>query len=213
VTAVTDTPLIPANPTQVHQAAMDTLARVTEEHQEAAAASDAARTALAELEAAADRGEQVDTEEYTRRKAALSIASRRTAALTRVIQTAKEKLYQAQEDVHNAYVRELKAAVPSADKAYLKALRASQEYATALIAQDDAIRALYQAAKDAPSLPHPAPEGATGWPTSSTFHPGTGETVLGRRIGYLLVDGEKVERPQVGAALARLAEEIDKQGR
>lgn len=181
-------------------------------HQNAREASEAARATLAELEAAADRGEEVDTATFTTAKADLSLKSRRTAALAAQVAEADKAVTDAQEAVNAANIRDLTKAIPSAEKAREKALRAAREYALALTAEAEAVSVVHQAAKDLPLVDHTDPQG-TGWATTA----GTGlhgVVSLNRfnKLGWLRVDGQRVAVPNVGKHIADLADEIDKLG-
>lgn len=181
-------------------------------HQAAREASDAARATLAQLEAAADRGEEVDTATFTTAKADLSLKSRRTAALAAQVAEADKAVTDAQEAVNAANIRELTKAIPSAEKAREKALKAAREYALALAAEAEAVSAVHKAAKDLPLVDHTDPQG-TGWATTA----GTGlhgVVTLNKfnKLGWLRVDGQRVAVPNIAKHIGNLAEEIGNLG-
>lgn len=201
-----------ANAEAALEQARQTLAVVAADHAEAAVASDAARAALGELEAAADRGEHVDVKAYTEARAAVSLASRRTAALTKVLAAAERDVTAAQEAVDAAGIRALAADVPDPSKARMKALRAVEEYLNAVRARQEAVDGVHKAGRALPLIPH-RPEllgitdaPTTGWPAWTT-RSADGAVTLGRRIGPLLIDGEQIARPEVATELERLLDD------
>lgn len=199
-------------PEEMLTEARERLQEATDAHQDAREASDAARASLAEMEAAADRGEAVDTDLFVRARADLRLKSRRVAALASRVAEAEQAVTTAQEAVDAANIRTLAAAVPSSEKARQKALKAAQEYATALQAEADAVAVVHRAAKHLPLVSHTDPEG-TGWATTA----GTGlhgVITLDKfnKLGWLLVDGQRVAAPIVGTHLANLADEVGKIG-
>lgn len=167
-------------------------------HQGAREASEQARAALAELEAAADRGEDVDPGAYSAAKSELSIRSRRTAALAGQVAETQQAVDAAQVAVDRANLRTLAQAVPDTSKALQKAEKAVQEYLTALRAQDDAVQEVYRTADDLPNLPGGSTE--DGWPCHD---PG-----LNHRVGFLRLDGKPIKRPNITREAERLADEL-----
>lgn len=111
-------------------------------------------------------------------------------------------------DIEN--LRTLAAAVPSAEKARQKVLRAAQEYATALKAEAEAVAVVHKAGKDLPLVDHTDPQG-TGWATTAgtNLH---GVITLNKfdKLGWLIVDGQRVAAPVVGTHMGNLADEIGK---
>lgn len=99
-------------------------------------------------------------------------------------------------------------AIPSLDKARQKAVKALEDYLTAVRAQDQAVLGLYAKAKALPDYPHgkPGQERATGWPAYATLYQGQWKTE--GRIGHVLIDGQPVRRPNVTREAGRLAETV-----
>ncbi|OLT09320.1 hypothetical protein BJF77_11065 [Kocuria sp. CNJ-770] len=192
--------------------ARERLQEATTAHHQAREESDKVRAALVELEAAADRGEDVDADEYGRVKSTLGIRSRRTAALAGRAAEADRAVSEAQQAVDAANIRTLAAAVPSAEKARQKAIKAAQDYATALKAEAEAVAAVHKAAKDLPLVDHTDPQG-TGWATTAgtNLH---GVITLNKfnKLGWLIVEGKRVAAPVVGTHLGSLSDEIGKLG-
>ncbi|GEO95224.1 hypothetical protein [Kocuria turfanensis] len=193
--------------------ARERLTEATAAHQAAREASDAARATLAAFEAAADRGEEVDTATFTTAKADLSLKSRRTAALSAQIAEAQEAVDQAQEAVYAARLTDMAATLPSLDKPRQKAVKAFEDYLAAVRAQDDAVRELYAEAKGLPDFPHgkPGQEKATGWPAYATSY--QGQWKIEGRLGHVLIDGKPIKRPDLTREAERLAEELVRQAR
>ena len=187
-----------ATPAEVLAEARERHQNATEAHQAARATSEQARAVLAELEAAADAGQEVSTEDYTRAKADLNLKSRRTAALAAQVAEAQQAIAAAQETVDRANLRSLVQAVPDASKAHSKVEKAVQEYLTALRAQDDAVQEVYRIAGGLPNLPGGSTE--DGWPCY--------DTRLDHRIGFVRIDGVPIKRPQITHEAERLAETI-----
>lgn len=178
--------------------ARERLSEATNAHQAAREASEHARAALAELEAAADRGEAVKTAVYTEAKAELGLKSRRTSALAAQVAQAQQAVDAAQEAVDRANLRSLAQAVPDVSKALTKAEKAVQEYLTALRAQDDAVQEVYRIAGGLPNLP--GGSDGDGWPCY--------DARLDHRIGFVRIDGVPIKRPQITHEAERLAETI-----
>lgn len=193
--------------------ARERLTEATAAHQAAREASDAARANLTALEAAADRGEEVDTATFTTAKADLSLKSRRAAALSAQVAEAQLAVDQAQEAVYAARLTDMADALPSLDKPRQKAVKAFEDYLAAVRAQDDAVRDLYAEAKDLPDYPHgkPGQEKATGWPAYATFY--RGQWTTESRLGHVLIDGKPIKRPDLTREGERLAEELVRRAR
>lgn len=206
---MTETTTASMTPDEALAQARERLTEATDAHQDAREASDAARATLAGLEAAADRGEDVNTGAYTEAKADLGLKSRRTAALAAQVAQAQQAVDAAQKAVDHARLVDMADALPDPSKAEEKARKAVREYLAALDAQADATNALlaFARAQGLPDTEHPAPEGATGWPCF-TFTGSTQPPRLTSRIGHLVVDGRKigsVSRRDLGQ---RFADEI-----
>ncbi|WP_272026937.1 hypothetical protein [Kocuria rosea] len=184
------------------------LCEATTAHEQARAASEQARADLAELEAAADRGEAVKTAAYTEAKADLGLKSRRTAALAAQVAQAQQAVNEAQKAAHLDGVRRMVSAIPSLDKPHQKAVKAFEDYLDAVRAQDQAIRDLYVEAKDLPDYAHGrlGQEKATGWPASATLYQGQWNTES--RIGHVQIDGKPIRRPDINREAERLAETV-----
>lgn len=188
--------------------AHERLSEATAAHEQARADSEQARAALAELEAAADRGEAVKTAAYTEAKADLGLKSRRTSALATQVAQAQQAVDEGQKAAHLDGVRRMVSAIPSLDKPQQKAVKAFEEYLDAVRAQDKAVQELYAEAKDLPNYAHgkPGQERATGWPAYATLYQGQWKTE--GRIGHVQIDGKPIRRPDLTKEAERLAETV-----